>query len=145
MALVIDANSADALSRGECPSSRRILAWVRQGGRVCSGGLLQKELGRTSLSGLLQSWSAAGRLILISDELIDPEVANITPLARSDDPHVLAVVKIGDVPVIVTGDGNLIRDLKDPSITGQKRKIISQSGGAFSKEKIVMALLRKAC
>jgi hypothetical protein len=107
-----------------------------------SGGQLQRELARTQLKVLLAAWSAAGRLVVLSDDVLDPEIGRIQLLAASDDPHVLAVVAISDAGVVVTGDELLKQDLKSPVITGRKRKIISHNAAGFSADSIVQSLLR---
>ena len=142
MPIVIDACCANALADGGCHSSLRIREWVRIRGRVLSGGHLQKELGVTKLRGLLAAWSAAGKLIILPDALLNPERERISQISRSNDAHVLAVVSIGDAGVIVTSDQALKDDLKDTKITGKKRKIISHGDNGFSSDRIVQSLLR---
>ena len=143
MPLVIDANAANALSVGGCTSSKRILEWVRTKGTVVSGGLLQKELGKTKLAALLTTWSSAGRLKTLPDDNLDEEILRIQVICESNDAHVLAVVSVGNALVVVTGDQLLMGDLKNVAITGRKRKIISHDGSSFSKDSIVQALLRQ--
>lgn len=142
MPIVIDADSASSLAAGRCPTSRRIIRWVKEGGIVHSGGRLQHELGMTPLKNLLAAWSAAGRLVLFPAADVVREINAFRDLARSNDVHVIAVVRIGGAKVIVTGDNALKSDLKDSEVSLSKRKIISCNQGHFSELRVVNALLK---
>jgi predicted nucleic acid-binding protein len=143
MPLVIDANAASALAAGECKSSQAILRWARTKGEIVSGGKLQQELSRTALKTLLVQWRAAGRLRILSAQDLDEEEARVSPLARSNDSHVLAVAIVGAAQVVVTGDNSLKQDLKDVQIVQFKRKIISCNQGVLSEYRIVRSLLNQ--
>lgn len=142
MSLVIDANAANTLSAGGCDASMAIIVWVRKGGEVVSGGRLQKELLNTNLRSLLFQWSAAGRLRVLDADLVNKVDAALRPQCRSNDSHVVAVLKIGDGKVLVSGDTDLHKDVKDVALMGYRRKIISCDQGIFSDIRIVRALLR---
>jgi hypothetical protein len=142
MSLVIDANAANTLSAAGCEASKAIIVWVRKGGQVISGGKLQRELLGTNLRFLLSQWSAAGRLRILDADLVNRTEAELEPQCRSNDSHVVAVLKIGDAKVLVSGDTELHRDVKDATLMGYRRKIITCDQGTFSDIRIVRALLR---
>lgn len=143
MPIVVDANAANALAGENCHSSRQILAWVRRGGVVVTGGRLQEELRRTTLRALLAQWSAAGRLRILPAQDCESMEHVVANQCQSDDPHVLAVVILGNAGVLISGDLQLQRDVKDRSIVTHVCKIISCDRGRFSNRRIVLSLLAK--
>lgn len=142
MPIVIDANCANSLASATCEPSKAIIAWVRKGGIVESGGRLQQELKQTRLKDLLMQWSAAGRLVILSADHVLREERKISKTCQSDDPHVLAVTKLGSSMVVISGDKDLQLDLKK-GIIGKRCKIINCNQGVFSSVKIVRSLLSK--
>lgn len=143
MCLVIDTNAANSLSAAGCETSKAILIWVRKGGEVISGGRLQHELLATNLRPLLSQWSAAGRLKILDPALVGRTEVEVESLCQSDDPHVVAVLKVGNGKVLVSGDTALHKDVKNADLMGYRRKIIGCNQGVFSDIRIVRALLRE--
>jgi hypothetical protein len=122
-----------------------LLDWVRKGGKVVSGGKLQTELGKTALRPLLAQWSASGRLILLPNVEIAVEQAAIEKAGiHSNDSHVLAITRLSNSRVVVTRDQLLMRDLKDRSVMGERRKIYPMPERAIADTRINRGVLRNA-
>jgi predicted nucleic acid-binding protein len=145
MCIVLDACCADSITNPELPQSGLVLEWIRKGGRVVSGGKLQKELGATSLRPLLVQWSLSGRLVTLSESDILVEEAAIKKLnLQSNDAHVLAVTRLSGARVVVTRDKPLMTDLKDRALMGDRRKIFPMPPQPAVDLRIGRAVLRSA-
>lgn len=143
MSVVIDANAANALAAANCDSSCAIIKWVRSGGMVESGGRLQEELRKTALRDLLAQWSAAGRLFVHPQKVVEATEKEVAKQCKSDDPHVVAILKIGGAQILISGDAALHSDARNARLVGKKCKIVNFNQGSFSNVKIVRGLLGK--
>lgn len=130
MCLVIDTNQAADFCKQQKPFLQCLLGWINSGGRIVSGGDLERELFRVSaMRTLALEWSRRGNLIRLNPNQLMSERKRIEPLCRSDDPHVLAVTVIGRADVVVTADNLLIKDLKDSGVVGHRRRIYKENAG----------------
>jgi predicted nucleic acid-binding protein len=145
MCLIIDACSANIVAAQNCEASSIIIEWVRTKGRVVSGGKLQTELGKTRLNSLIIQWSRAGRFTLVDSARLELELnALSTCPVRSDDHHVIAIARIANAGVVVTGDTDLMDDLKDPAVAINRRKVIKLMANHSPRKRIVRSLLQNA-
>jgi predicted nucleic acid-binding protein len=145
MCLVIDACSANIIAENSCEPSSIIIAWVRMKGRVVSGGKLQEELGRTKLRSLISTWSAAGKFLVVDQSELEKHIADLKNCTlRSNDVHVVAVARTANAGVVVTGDDLLIADLKDPTVSKQRRRVIKLRHGYSPSKRIIKGVLREA-
>jgi len=139
MAIVIDANRAGDFGRPLQYHASIILNKVASRHvRVAVGGKLLRELLGTGIRNLIVEWERSGRLVRAADAEVDAEelACAALPIA-SDDPHVLALVRITGARLVYTNDRPLMSDLKNVSICSPKGKVISTS----TDQKIVRRLL----
>lgn len=123
MLAIVDANQAGNFAKTDSDHLHEFVRWVLSGGKVALGGRLTSELGKVgSFLPFLSQWRSSGRLILISDTLVN-ELENSLPPIKSDDPHVVALAIISDAKLIVTDDKPLMKDMKDLAVVGYRRKI----------------------
>lgn len=145
MCLIIDACSANIVAAENCEASSIIIEWVRTKGHVVSGGELQKELGRTRLNALIIQWSRAGRFTVVDPTRLAVELKTLeTCPVRSNDHHVIAIARIANAGVVVTGDDDLMKDLKDPAVAIERRKVLKLIANHSPRQKIVRNVLQKA-
>lgn len=143
MCLVIDANQAGDLCKQEKPHLKCLLGWINAGGRVISGGELERELFRVSgMRTLALEWSRRGNLIRLSAEQVGQIKDRLQGSCRSNDPHILAVVIAGRADVVVTADKPLIKDLKDTSLVGRRRRIYKENTASPNRIDRHVRLLR---
>ncbi len=145
MCLIIDACSANIIAADDCETSSIIIEWVRAKGRVVSGGKLQTELGKTRLKSLISAWSAAGRFAVVDSARLALELDALSRCpVRSNDHHVIAIARLANARVVVTGDNLLMADLKDPAVAVQRRKVIKLRANHTPRQRIVRSVLRNA-
>jgi hypothetical protein len=145
MCIVIDANRAADFCRQEHPYLKTLLQWVNSGGRIASGGRLEVELYKVqAMKGLLIEWSRAGKLIKISAEKIAQREALVRDRCVSDDPHVVALAIESKAHIVVTGDKNLIKDLKNPGLVGSRRRIYKENSASPDRIDRHRALLQRS-
>lgn len=145
MCLIIDACSANIIATNNCDASSIIIAWINSNGRVVSGGNLQRDLGRARLKQLISAWSAAGRFTLVDPTRLAAELqALATCPVGSNDHHVIAIARIANAGVVVTGDNLLIKDLKNRAVSIERRKVIKLTADHTPRRKTVQRTLRDA-
>jgi hypothetical protein len=145
MCVVIDTNKAADFCRQERPYLKTLLNWVNSGGRIASGGRLEAELFRVqAMKGLLLEWSRSGKLIRISPDRITNREVLVRDYCASDDPHVVALAIESRASIVVTGDMNLIKDLKNTGLMGSRRKIYKEDSANPESIKRHQALLRRS-
>lgn len=143
MCLVIDANQAGVFCKQQRPYVQSLLGWINSGGRVVSGGQLERELFKIrEMRVLALEWSRRGNLIRLPTEDLQRETDRVRDKCRSNDPHVVAVAIVGRADVVVTEDNLLIQDLKDPSIVGSKRRIFKEDATNPNRLNTQIRLLR---
>jgi hypothetical protein len=145
MCVVIDANKAADFCKQDRPYLKMLLQWVNSGGRIASGGRLEVELFKVqAMKLLLVEWSRSGKLIRVSPHKIIEREALVRDRCVSDDPHVVALAIESKASIVVTGDGNLIKDLKNLELMGSKRKIYKENAAKPNVLKNHRALLQRS-
>jgi hypothetical protein len=145
MCVVIDANKAADFCKQERPCLTTLLKWVNSGGRIASGGRLEIELYKVqAMKGLLVEWARSGRLIKVSPDRITKREALVRGQCSSDDPHVLALVIESKAQIVVTEDGNLIRDLKNTQLMGARCRIYKENSANPDRIDRHWALLQRS-
>lgn len=98
------------------------------------GGKLKREMfaQRQKLE-TFTAWARAGKLITIPCDKVDNEEVIVTALQiRSDDPHVLALARIGCARVLCTDDEALSQDFRDERIIPKPKGKIYKSDSSRS-------------
>jgi len=141
MTLIVDANRACDFTRPLAGHAELILRQVNARQiRLTVGGELYRELSKTKFINIL---SELGRIRMIDrqeDSDIDDETALVSGLSiRSDDPHVIALVRRSGCRLVYTHDDALIEDLGDTSLVRPRAKVAKATTPARS----VRTLLRE--
>lgn len=145
MCIIIDANKAADFCKQEKPYLNVLLRWIATGGRVASGGHLERELFKVhSMKALLLEWSRSGKLIRVPQERVAAREALVRSQCRSDDPHVVALAIETSASIVVTEDKNLIIDLRDRSLVGRRRRIYKENSASPSRVDRHTALLQRS-
>ncbi len=145
MCVVIDANKAADFCKQDHPYLKTLLRWVNSGGRIASGGHLEKELFKVqAMKGLLTEWSRAGKLVRISATKVAAREAVVKQHCVSDDPHVVALAIEAKAHIVVTEDKKLIVDLRNTRIVGQRRRIYKENSASPMRVDRHIALLRSS-
>ena len=91
------------------------------------GGHLETELFRhNAMRELVAQLSRSGQLKRYSKSEIEPIQSRVSPICRSDDPHVVALAIRSGADLVVTEDSALISDLKNSQLVGNRRKIYKE-------------------
>jgi hypothetical protein len=145
MCLIIDANKAADFCKQERPYLKPLWSWVNGGGRIVSGGRLEKELFKIqAMKGVLLEWSRNGTLIRISSEKILEKENFVKSACISDDPHVVALAIISKANIVVTEDKKLIEDLRNCKLVGKRRRIYKENSASPSRIDRHATLLRSS-
>lgn len=145
MCIIIDANQAGDLTRGERPYVKVVLEWIDSGGAIVTGGDLERELFKLGkMRGLLNELSRSGQLKQIRPERVLRRQQQIVHQCKSNDPHVVALAIEANTRLIVTEDKNLIADLKNLSIVGTRRKIVKENSASPERVDRIRKLLSSA-
>lgn len=98
------------------------------------GGKLKREMfAQRQKLVTFTTWAQAGKLMIIPCEKVDAEEIIVKKLSiRSDDPHVLALARIGCARVLCTDDDALINDFRDEKIIPRPKGKIYKSDSSKS-------------
>lgn len=128
MCIIIDANRVGDILQGEKLYVHVLLKWIRSGGKIATGGHLETELFKSSrMRDLLLQLSRSGQIRRYSVDVLSATQAQVTPMCRSDDPHVVALAIHSRAEVVVTEDAALIADLRDRSLVISRRRIFKEN------------------
>ena len=119
-------NNGDSVFRG----------WIRSGNGIlvfAETNEFLREQRNSELTELVGNYLRFGRAQRVSTAAVTEETTRFVGRTRSDDPHILALAKVGDALVLCTDDGRdrggrLIADFKDtnllPKVGGRRRRAI---------------------
>lgn len=145
MCIIIDANQAGELATGEKPYVKLVLKWIKDGGAIVSGGDLERELFKHSnMRDLMGQLSRSGQLRRIGKQKIEQRTAAVEAMCQSNDAHVVALAIEARTRVVVTGDNLLIKDLKNSTIVGTRRRVIKENSANPTRTAHVTHLLNNA-
>lgn len=118
MPIIIDANRAGDFTAPLLGHAEEILRRLKNRSiRIVSGGKLHRELSRTRFREILIELQRVGRLVRVDDHLVDAdEQVVISAGTRSDDPHVIALMRMSGCRLIYTDDNALIEDIGDAKL-----------------------------
>lgn len=126
MCAILDANAAHQIFGDDSPpAGKAFFDWIDSGtGKIIVGGKLRHELYRTGRGDWLRGAILAGDAISIDDGKVDREaqILENQGICRSDDPHVIALARLGGARLLYSNDKKLHRDFKD-------RKLIDSPQG----------------
>ena len=145
MCAILDANAAHQLFGSDRPpAGKAFFDWIESGtGKLIVGGKLRQELYEAGCGEWLRGAILAGDAIEIDDAKVDREKETLEDqaLCRSDDPHVIALARLGGARLLYSNDRKLHRDFKDRNlIDGPQGKIYStlKSGKLTTSKKTLL-------
>jgi hypothetical protein len=144
--MIVDINIAHkALLRDNDPDFRDIYASLFTGkmpnAKIVYGGHLTTEYIRSNaLRRILIQLDRAGRARRVDDKSVNQEAAVVTNsgLCRSDDQHIIALARVGNVRLLCSHDTNLHTDFKNKDLLSNPRGKVYQNSSHNE-------LLRIAC
>jgi hypothetical protein len=143
MCLIIDANKASDFCKQKDPYLKPLWEWINGGGRIACGGHLLTELYKIgAMQKLMLEWSRRGTLIRHDEKKIKEIETEIIKKCKSDDPHVIALAVVSKASIIVTGDKDLISDLKNTNLVGFRRKIYKENSASPDRVDRHITMLR---
>lgn len=133
MCVIIDANIASLVFRQPPDKDfAPVFHWlddVKKDGRVVYGGQLARELSAVEAARrYLLRLQQAGRARLIPDRDVGPEEKRVvqTGLCKSDDPHVIALARIGGARTLCSQDKRLQKDFRNRELIKNPRGCVYQ-------------------
>jgi predicted nucleic acid-binding protein len=142
MCLIVDTNIASLVFIKTKKEFEKLRKSVISGQvKIVYGGELSREFQKmTDFRRLLVALDRQGAARQVDDRLVDQETEKVLAMniCRSDDPHVLALARVGRVRLICTKDQALREDVKD------KRLLDKPRGNVYSSSSH-SHLLRKHC
>ena len=129
MCVIVDNNVRDRVFlRPEDKDFRKLHSCLfgkgRPAVRIVYGGKLRREyFQRDKIKELLLELVRAGRARTVDDHSVDQEMATVIEggLCRSDDEHIIALARVGNVRLLCTDDEPLKRDFKNQSLIDKDR------------------------
>jgi hypothetical protein len=140
--LVIDANRATDF----CPPSTDLTKFIlrfllKDGGVLVVGGKLLTELARTPFRNILVELDRSGLLKKLNAYAIDVEVAGLNSSEiKSNDQHVIAIMRLADCRLIFTEDRELIADIKNSRVMQPKGKVIQSTTRVEISRRLLLGL-----
>src|SRR5262245_30054469 len=129
MCLVVDANrAAFVFAPPVSDDARPIFDWLGRDGVLVCGGKLARELERHGrAAAMLLELVRQRRARRIPDELIEETVRSLGP-CRSNDVHVVALVRRSGARTVCTDDRALWADLRDRRLVPAPKVAIYRTG-----------------
>ncbi|MEM9969716.1 MAG: hypothetical protein AAF762_01270 [Pseudomonadota bacterium] len=127
MPIVIDANRAGDFTPPISGHAGAILLRLRNRTiRIVLGGELKRELASTKFINIIVEQQRSGQLLNINDEIVDEETDIVVALGiQSNDPHVLALLRVSETRLLYTEDGDLMVDARDTRLVNPRSTIIT--------------------
>lgn len=108
------------------PAGAAVLRWILKGrGKAVVSQQLLRELNKTQFGNVIKTLDQAGKICRVDDDLCDQESEKIklSGFMRSNDPHVLALLRLSGCELIFTHDKLLHEDIKSKMILRASCKI----------------------
>ena len=121
MCAILDANVAHKVFGRDRPAAgEKFFEWLDSGsGSLVVGGKLLQELdGSGNVRDWLQQAVLKGQVKRCDDQEIGEETKRLVDegSCKSDDPHVIALARIGGARLLYSDDGTLHEDFKNPGL-----------------------------
>lgn len=114
MCIIIDANKIGELLDVDNEDMEPVRVWLSKFGKIVysvSGKSKEEREQYQSFPHKFREYSRANKLIRVSPSDVEKEIKNL-PKLKSDDPHIVALAKLKNVKVLVSGDKKLHKDFK---------------------------------
>ena len=114
MCLIIDVNKIDELLDADNEDMEPVRAWLSKSGKIVysiSGNSSEERELYRSFPHKFREYSRANKLIRVNHNDVKNEIKNL-PKLKSNDPHIVALARLKNVKVLVSGDKKLHKDFK---------------------------------
>jgi hypothetical protein len=133
MCIVVDANVAHKM-RADDPDGSPVLKWLlKGGGRLVVCNELLGEISDRKFLSTLVVLEQAGRLCRAEEDRVKAEkyIIENSGLMKSNDPHILATVRVSRCELVFSHDQPLHADLKNGKLIGSCSIYQNASHGAL--------------
>lgn len=142
MRVIVDANAVGTmLGADPAPAWAGALRWLLEGsGAIAIGGKLTDELAANdTMRGLLVTLERAGKVVRTPDAACRARAVNIEQagIAKSDDPHILAVAQLSGARTLASNDKALHQDFKNKALIDAPRGKVCSSRAKNSSRLLV--------
>ena len=139
MGVIVDANRTGDFTTPVAGTARIILQLLRSRQiTLVVGGKQLTEVGRTRFREILLEADRIGLLKRVSNAEVDKEELVVSELPIvSDDPHIVALVRLSGDRVVYTTDANLIKDLRSATLCRPRGKVITNTTPVKSVERLL--------
>lgn len=114
MCIIIDANKIVEFLDADNDDMEPVRAWLSEFGKIVysvSGNSKQEKEQYQSFPHKFREYSRANKLIRVNPSDVEKEIKNL-PKLKSNDQHIVALAKLKNVKVLVSGDKKLHKDFK---------------------------------
>jgi predicted nucleic acid-binding protein len=115
--------------------------------RLVYGGKLREEYWRTAaIRSRVLLLDRIGRARKLADDEVDAEQARVEaePSLTSDDPHILALARVGRVTVLCTLDEDLVTDFTNPQLVPGRGRVYQRKSHAHLVSKGCRTIAKSA-
>lgn len=125
MCAILDADIVgEVFATDRHPVADFFFRWMKRPGRLVVGGRQWRELQKNSAAKrwLLQGITA-GRVRRVARAKVEAQTEEVAqdPRLASNDPHVIALARVGGARLLYSNDRDLQQDFKNPALTGPPR------------------------
>lgn len=121
MCLIVDANCCHLLKDG-CDDGKLIRSWMIKKGHMATGGKNYDELRLAGMGRLLKEYRTAGKLKVFTQDRLKEQSRHIDQrLMRSNDLHVIELVRVSGSRLVFTKDVDLQSDLRNASLVPKRK------------------------
>ena len=114
MCLILDTNEYDLFLARDNEDMKPVRDWVDKNGKIVYSpvGKMKTELGKhPRMRSRFEQYRRAGKLKNVAVEAVEREKKGL-PKLRSDDPDIVALARVSEVSLLVSGDKRLHADFK---------------------------------
>ena len=115
MCIIIDANKIGEFLDADNDDMEPVRAWLSEFGKIVysvSGNSKEEREQYQSFPHKFLEYSRANKLIRVNPSDVEKEIKNL-PNLKSNDQHIIALAKLKNVKVLVSGDQRLHEDFKE--------------------------------
>ena len=135
MCLILDASKYGDFINPNNADMLLVKKWVEKKGKIVYSPTQKFE---SELTGEIRTqfeyYTEAGKIKRIDKKLVEDQQNNL-PKLKSNDPHIIALAKVAEVRLLVTGDKNLSKDFKS----------IIRQGKVYQNKKHTRLLTNRSC
>ena len=115
MCIIIDANKIGEFLDANNDDMEPVRVWLSQFGKIVysvSGSSKEEREQYQSFPHKFREYSRANKLVRVNPSDVEEEIKNL-PELKSNDQHIVALAKLKNVKVLVSGDKKLHDDFKE--------------------------------